>query len=109
MPGCPLTMEHVVEGYREVPGLKFAAVGAFSDIKRVREVLPDIFLNLRYSPVRLKDVSYEELKDDVEKMIEAGYAKGLVSISCVGIGDDVPDNKVREFLQVTSSINMEAE
>lgn len=103
---CGKSMEHVVEGYREVPELKFAEVGAFSDIKRVREVLPDVFLNLRYSPVRLKNATFEELKYDIEKMVRDGYVKGLVSVSCVGIDDDVPDEKVRKFLQVVSGISI---
>ncbi len=103
---CGKSMEHVVEGYREVQNLKFTEVGAFSDVKKVREVLPDVFLNLRYSPVRLKNATFEELKNDVVKMARDGYVEGLVSISCVGIGDDVPDEKVRDFLKVVSSIRI---
>ena len=55
---CGKSMEHVVEGYSKVKGLTFAEVGAFSDIKTVRSHLPGIFLNARYSPVRLMNAVF---------------------------------------------------
>lgn len=54
-------------GYAKVQP-EFAEVGAFSNIRLVREALPDAFLNLRYSPVRLKDVSKPQLAMDIQEM-----------------------------------------
>ncbi|MGB9662621.1 MAG: hypothetical protein ACPL5F_11525 [Moorellaceae bacterium] len=94
---CGKTMEHVVAGYAKLCP-EFAEVGAFSDIRAVREALPETFLNLRYSPVRLKDITKDELAADIQEMLEAGGPTGRVSISCVGIDHMVEDDRVKEFM-----------
>lgn len=101
---CGKTMEHVVDGYAKVKDLAFAEVGAFSDIGYVRKQLPDILLNARYSPVKLKDVSREEMKDDIVKIVKEGGPLELLSISCVGIDGSVPDSQIRNFLSVCDEI-----
>ena len=105
---CGKTMEHVVEGYRKVPNLKFAEVGAFSDIRRVREVLPDVFLNARYSPVRLGKASEDEVMTEVRDLIAGGMnPAGQVSISCVGLDSNVPDEQIRYFLKACQTVAKE--
>jgi len=101
---CGKTMEHVVEGYAKVKNLSFAEVGAGSDLKSVRNILRDIHLNARYSPVKLKDVSKEELKRDIYKLAEEGKPLNLLSISCVGIDDSVEDQQIREFIRICREI-----
>lgn len=101
---CGKTMEHVVKGYREVKNLKFAEVGAFSDIDQVRKILPEVYLNARYSPVRLKSVSLEELRQDITAMVQAGAPTNLLSLSCVGIDDSVPDEQIRNYLSVCRDV-----
>lgn len=96
---CGKTMEHVVEGYAKIPQLVFAEVGAFSDLETVRKCMPDIFLNARYSPVRLKDASFDEIKNDLSKILLQGQPRNLLSISCVGIDADIPDSKIKDFLR----------
>ena len=105
---CGKTMEHVVEGYRKVPNLKFAEVGAFSDIRRVREVLPDVFLNARYSPVRLGKAGEDEVMTEVRDLIAGGMnPAGQVSISCVGLDSNVPDEQIRYFLKACQTVAKE--
>ncbi|MEN6315014.1 MAG: hypothetical protein ABFD25_12295 [Clostridiaceae bacterium] len=95
---CGKTMEHLIQGYSKVRNVCFLEVGAFSDIKQVRSAFPDTFLNLRYSPVRLKEAAPEDLKNDVRLMLEDGYREGKTSISCVGIDGDTSDERIKEFL-----------
>lgn len=93
-------MEHVVEGYSKIKGLKFAEVGAFSDMKAVRAKLPGVFLNARYSPVRLLDASDSEIHEEVSALILDGGENGKnISISCVGIDKNVKDEKIISFLE----------
>ncbi len=98
---CGQSMEHVVEGYAEVPGMSFAEVGAGSNVEAVRKSLPDCWLNLRYSPVKLAEVSKEELAKDLNQMIgDAGGTDAPVSVSCVGIDKSVSDEQISCFLQL---------
>lgn len=102
---CGQTMEHVSQGYAKIPGLEFAEVGAGSDIAKVRENLPETFLNLRYSPVKLRTATKEEIYSDVQSMAQA--AEHSFSISCVGIDAQTDDEKVEYFLQAVSDLNKE--
>lgn len=104
---CGKSMEHVVQGYSKVKGLTFAEVGAFSDIKAVRSQLPGIFLNARYSPVRLMHASKEEIFSEVAYLAEAGQENGkLISVSCVGIDNHVSDTQIRYFLEACRNVKI---
>jgi uroporphyrinogen-III decarboxylase len=95
---CGKTCEHVIEGYAKADNLAFVEVGAFSDIGAVRKAVPNITLNARYSPVRLRDVSVRDMRDEIKKMYRDGAPAELLSVSCVGIDNTVSDDKVRSFL-----------
>lgn len=97
---CGASMEHVVEGYARIPNLAFGEIGAGSDIGKVREALPDTWLNLRYSPVKLASVPQAELEMEIAEMYRnAGGSGSQTSISCVGIDSDVDDSQIRVFLE----------
>lgn len=104
---CGKTMEHVVEGYSKVPELTFAEVGAGSDIKAVRRALPNVYLNARYSPVRLSFVSDNEIFTEVENLVKAGdNANHAISVSCVGIDVNVSDDSIINFLKACQNVNL---
>lgn len=99
---CGKTMEHLAEGYKKVKNLAFAEVGAGSDILKVRQALPGVFLNLRYSPVKIKTVMPEELMHELEEM--AAAAGTLFSISCVGIDADTEDRQIENFITCVKNL-----
>ncbi|WP_394918370.1 uroporphyrinogen decarboxylase family protein [uncultured Robinsoniella sp.] len=102
---CGATMEHVVDGYRKIPGLEFAEVGAFSDLALVRSRLPGVFLNARYSPARLLEASEAEITREVQELAAVGQENGgLISVSCVGIDKNVSDDRIKCFLKACKEI-----
>lgn len=103
---CGQSLEHVAQEYAEVPDLSFVEVGAGSDIAAVRESFPKTHLNLRYSPVKLVDVTVEQLRIDLRHMYErAGGAGSMASVSCVGIDADTPDSQVIAFLELCGMLD----
>lgn len=78
---CGQTMEHVADGYKKVKILAFAEVGAGSDILKVRQALPGVFLNLRYSPVKIKTATQSELMHELEEMAAAAGVLFSIPIS----------------------------
>jgi hypothetical protein len=102
---CGQSTEHVAHVYKKIPNLSFLEVGAFSDIKKVRSVFPNIHLNLRYSPVKLKEITRKELKKYLMKMIEDSSPIDKISFSCVGIDQYTPPEKVENFLITMKEIN----
>ncbi|MCI8373397.1 MAG: hypothetical protein HFI75_13615 [Lachnospiraceae bacterium] len=102
---CGQTMEHVVEGYSKLKGLVFAEVGAGSDLAAVRAKLPDVFLNARFSPAELLSASDEEIRAKVQKLKADGdTGNGKLSISCVGIDQNVSDEKICAFLKACKEL-----
>jgi len=94
---CGQSMEHVVEGYAKTPNLRLVEVGAFSDLEACVRALPETTLiNARYSPVRLAQVTEQELYRELKTMTEILPGKRL-SISCVGIDDSVSDERILQF------------
>lgn len=100
---CGQTMEHVVNGYAKVKGLKFAEVGAGSDLAAVRQALPHVFLNARYSPARLLNASEEEIRKEVNILHATGNHPAGFSVSCVGIDEQVEDKKILAFLDACNN------
>ena len=101
---CGQSMEHVAAAYGQIPNLSFAEVGAGSDLAAVRKMLPKVFLNARYSPSRLKDVSEKELQAELSLLAEDGQPDSLLSISCVGIDGDTSNDQIRAFLKACSEL-----
>lgn len=103
---CGKSMEHVCEGYSKVPGLAFAEVGAGSDIAYVREHLPGVWLNLRYSAVNIQNETPEQIHENVRHMLELGKAEeGKISISCVGMDKNTPEKNILAFLDACKQAN----
>lgn len=103
---CGASMEHVIEGYSKLKNLDFIEVGAGSDVNAIRKKLPNIFMNLRVSPVALSTMNKEEMKEHVSKLVEAGTNNNKqVSVSCVGIDDKVTDEQLLSFLSACKNIN----
>ena len=95
---CGQTMEHVADGYAQLPHLRFVEAGAGSDLRQVADRLPgDVLINARYSPVALARQTPADIAAKVAE-IRALVPGPRLSISCVGIDDSVPDDRVGAFL-----------
>ena len=96
---CGKSMEHVCEGYGKVKNLAFAEVGAGSNIPYVREHLPETWLNLRYSAVNIQKETPDQIHENVARMLKEGKAdQGKISISCVGMDVNTPEESILAFL-----------
>ncbi len=100
---CGGHMERVAQGYAKVRDLCFAEVGYGSDIAQVRAALPGVYLNLRYSPVKLGTATESEMAAEITGMIEQSGNR-LTSISCVGIDSRVSDSQIKTFLKVCQDL-----
>ena len=103
---CGKSMEHVCEGYAKVKNLAFAEVGAGSDIRYCRDHLPGVWLNLRYSAVHIQNQTSAQIHAAVEQMLQQGRAdEGNISISCVGMDKNTPEENIIAFLDACAQAN----
>lgn len=91
---CHLFAEH----YSRL-GVVFVDVGAGSDIKAVRNRLPDAYLNLRLRPTDLLNGAPEDLAREVRRMIEASEKPDKTGICCINMDFGTPDRNVLAVME----------
>ena len=98
---CGSDTERVIEGYLQVPQLKFLEIGAGSDLTAVAKAIGDreILSCIRYSPVALKTDSAEEMARKTDAAIAAFGSDSRLSFSCVGIDAGADISQVRAYLR----------
>lgn len=97
---CGAHMERLAGSYAKIPGLAFAEVGAGSDVAAVCRQLPEqVHLSLRVSPVMLQTATQEEIERTVRRLVADCGGRGNLSMSCVGIDADTPEDSIACLLE----------
>ncbi|MGA2656841.1 MAG: uroporphyrinogen decarboxylase family protein [Verrucomicrobiota bacterium] len=96
---CGLDLARLAPEYQKVRGLEFLEVGWGSDVAAVRRLFPNTHLNVRYSPVKMRDATPEGITRDVKALIQAGKPLERLSLSILGLDDTVPDENVIGFFE----------
>jgi hypothetical protein len=82
--------------YGRLP-LAFVDVGYGSDVRRCRELLPQAFLNLRLSPVRMVQQGAEEIRREALELLSQAYP-GPAGLCCINMDAATPDENVLALL-----------
>lgn len=101
------SVNNVVEGYSKIKNLEFVEVGPNSDLRRVRELMPDVFINARIDPVRMYQCTPQEIADDVKKLIDTGGPLDKLSIDAVGVDYGTPDENIRVMITTAKDYSAE--
>jgi uroporphyrinogen-III decarboxylase len=96
---CGNNLQRFAADYAKT-GLVFADVGWGSDVAAVSAALPDTFLNLRLSPVRMLQSTAAEIREDAEKLLAACGRKEKVGLCCINMDHATPDENVLAMLDV---------
>jgi len=83
-------------------GAVFYDVGWGSDIARTSVLLPDAFLNLRLSPVRMLQETAETIRGDAARALEAAGRTEKVGLCCINMDYGTPDGNVLAMLGMVS-------
>jgi uroporphyrinogen-III decarboxylase len=95
---CGDNLHLFASAYAET-GAVFYDVGWGSDVVRASAALPDAFLNLRLSPVRVLNASPEEVRSDALRLLRAGGSASRVGLCCINMDHGTPDENVRAILE----------
>lgn len=98
---CGQDMERFLPAYTRLKS-DFFEIGWGSDMKKCRETLgPNVYINARLSPVRLKNCSKKAIIEDTRKLIEQGEdVLKTFSISSMGIEYGTPDENIEAVVEV---------
>jgi hypothetical protein len=95
---CGNNLHLFAEGYART-GAVFYDVGWGSNVERCSQALPDAFLNLRLSPVRMQSQSVEQATCDVELVLAAANRTERVGVCCINMDAGTPDANVIALLE----------
>jgi uroporphyrinogen-III decarboxylase len=96
---CGENMHRIAPVYAELPAV-FFDVGWGSDIARCREVLPDAFLNLRLSPIRMLQCTPAEIAADTDKLLQAAGPLQKAGVCCINMDYGTPDANILAMYEV---------
>jgi hypothetical protein len=82
-------------------------VGWGSDVARVRQALPDAWLSLRLSPVKLMTCSTDDVRDDVWRLLDAAGGARRAAIVCVNVDHGVPDENIHAIFEAVETYKQE--
>lgn len=104
---CGDNLQLFAEAYAEA-SCSFVDVGWGSDVARCRQALPNAFLNLRLSPVRLLRESAGQIRRDGEGLLEKVGGDAGVGLCCINMDYGTPDENVRAILDVAGLLSRTA-
>lgn len=90
---CGDNLHQIAPVYAELP-LAMVDVGWGSDVTAVRQALPDVFLNLRLSPVRMLRAGPQEIAADTEALLLAAGPLENVGLCCINMDYGTPDENI---------------
>ncbi len=96
---CGDNLQRYASAYAELP-LSFVDVGWGSDVAACRQALPDAFLNLRLSPVRMLNCSAAEIAADTESLLQAAGSHEQVGVCCINMDYGTPDENIMAMVEV---------
>ena len=79
-------------------------VGWGSDVTAVRQALPDVFLNLRLSPVRMLHAVPQEIAADTEALLAAAGPLANVGVCCINMDYGTPDENIFALMEVVRAL-----
>ena len=99
---CGDNLQRYSSAYAELP-LRFVDVGWGSDVAACRMALPDAFLNLRLSPVRMLNCTAAEISADTELLLSAAGPLEKIGVCCINMDYGTPDENIMAMYQVVEN------
>jgi hypothetical protein len=90
---CGNNLHLFAQAYSQMP-VVFYDVGWGSNVARCAAALPDAFLNLRLSPVRMLQQPVDDIRRDVEQLLTAAGRTHNVGLCAINLDYGTPDDNV---------------
>lgn len=90
--------------YAEIPHLDFLDVGWGSDVKMLRQYLPNTFLNIRLSPVEILRQTEQEIHDTICRLVFESGKPELTGVCCINMDKDVEDSKISTIFKTVQEL-----
>ena len=96
---CGEDPHRYAESFARLPHLDFLDVGWPGDVAKLREHLPDTFLNLRYSPVEIVKQTPGEIRRTVRRLVHDSDNPWLTGVCCINMDQHVTDQQITAIFE----------
>lgn len=93
--------------FARLPHLDFLDVGWGGDVARLRQHLPDTFLNIRYSPVEIVKQSADEIRQTIRTLVAQSGNPWLTGVCLINVDDTVADAQITALLDEVAQLRKE--
>ena len=104
---CGKDPHRFADVFARLPHLDFLDVGWGGDVAKLRQSLPDTFLNLRYSPVEIVHQTPDEIRQTVRRLVHASGNPWLTGVCCINMDQQVTDAQITAILEEVESLRVE--
>jgi hypothetical protein len=104
---CGKDPDRYAETFAELENLDFLDVGWGGDVARLREHLPNTYLNIRLSPVEMIQQSTVEIEDTIRSLVAASGDLRLTGVCCINIDEKVTDDKITALFKTAADLRQE--
>ena len=92
-------MNGYAESFSKLPHLDFLDVGWGGDIKKLRNYLPNTFLNIRLNPVEIIETSNQQIAQTIRILVNESGNPNLTGICCINMDEKVSDDKISAIFE----------
>ncbi len=93
--------------YAKLPHLDFLDVGWGGDVKVIRDLLPDTFLNIRLDPVQLNRYSPDEIRAIITRLVADSANPEQTGVCCINLDDQIQDAQVAAIFETVKELRNE--
>ena len=104
---CGKDPHRYAAAFARLPHLDFLDVGWPGDVAKLREHLPDTFLNVRYSPVEISKQSTDEIRGNVRRLVHDSASPYLTGVCCINMDQHVRDEQITAIFEEAASLRKE--
>jgi hypothetical protein len=101
---CGKDPHRFAEAYARLPHMDFLDVGWGGDVKKLRQALPNTFLNIRLSPVEIVNQSDEEIRQTITRLVLDSGNPYLTGVCCINMDDRVDDGKITAIFETVQQL-----
>ena len=101
---CGSDPHRYAESFAKLPHLDFLDVGWGGDVKKLRQFLPETFLNIRLSPVEIVQQSEEDIRRIITRLVHDSENPFLTGVCCINMDDKVSDEKITAIFETVHEL-----
>jgi len=104
---CGKDPHRYADAFARLPRLDFLDVGWGGDVARLRQALPNTFLNIRYSPVEIINQTPDDIRRTIRRLVRQSGNPRLTGVCCINMDQQVSDEQITALLDEVETLRQE--